>query len=235
MKNKRIVKILIFVIAIIGLSITKSYAAVEVKDSASVLTNKTISEFYDMAKEMKNPGQGLEGTNVDVKMANNYEWATVSYFANSSYGYGNETSVVANKGVSITTDVTSHYSTNGNLTGIMDWGSNPRSTMYTFTAGIITSYASKELTTSGGQSIINAAGTDNVDKFIASGGNNDFAIAKTNWTGVSWKYAGDSKDYPYSVREGLFGFGGGYYGNFTGRPCGAAYSDVTFRPVFYAN
>ena len=234
MKNKRTIKILILAIIMIAFGICNSFAAVEIKDTTNVLTNKTISEFYDMAKEMKNPGQGLEGTSVDVKMANNYEWATVSYFANSSYGYGTESTVTANKGVSVTSAVTSHYSTNGNLTGIMDWGSNPRSTMYTFTAGIITSYASKELTTSGGQSIINAAGTSAVDKFTASGGNADFSIAKTNWTGVSWKYAGDSKDYPYSVREGLFGFhGGGAVYNGV-RPCGAAYSDVTFRPVFYA-
>lgn len=65
------------------------------------------------------------------------------------------------------------------------------------------------------------------------------SIAKTNWTGVFLKHAGNSKDYPYSLREGLFGFLGGSnsvtnVGNTSSRPCGVACSDVTFRPVFYA-
>ena len=215
MKNKRIIKILIFVVAIICLNIHNSYAAVEIKDTTSVLTNKTISEFYDMAKEMKNPGQGLEGTNVNVKMANNYEWATVSYFANSSYGYANESDVTANKGKSINTSVTSHYSTNGNLTGIMDWGADPRnSKMYTYTAGIIENWKdntgniqiTKETVLSNGASIINDAGTSSVDKFRKSINAIDFSIAKTNWTGIAWNYAANNVDYPFSVRDGLFRF-----------------------------
>ena len=98
------------------LSLNYSYAAIEIKDSnQAVLTNKTISEFYDMAEEMKNVGQGLEGTTVDVKMANNYEWAVVSYFSNSSYGTAG-----AGKNTGIQLTGTSHYSTNGNITGVMD-------------------------------------------------------------------------------------------------------------------
>ncbi len=102
------VKKIIFIIIVLILNFNYSYAAIEIKDSSSeVLTNKTISEFYDMAEDMKNLGQGLEGTTVDVKMANNYEWAVVSYFSNSNYGTAG---AGQNTGTQLTG--TSHYSTN---------------------------------------------------------------------------------------------------------------------------
>lgn len=179
------------------INLNYSYAAIEIKDTTQdVLTNKTISEFYDMAEEMKNIGQGLEGTTVDVKMANNYEWAVVSYFSNSSYG---TTGAGQNTGIQLSG--TSHYSTNGNITGVMDWGKT-----YTFTAGIIESYASKTLTTAGGSSIINNAGTSKVDKFKSLSSNNDYSIAKINWYNPSFYFSADTPDYPYSLRQGLFRF-----------------------------
>lgn len=201
MKKQRIVKIITFIFVIVLLNMNNSYAAIQIKDTTdSVLTNKTISEFYDMAEEMKNAGQGLEGTTVDVKMSNNYEWAVVSYFSNSSYGTGG---VGKNTGISFDTDVKNHYSTNGNITGVMDLGKTT-----SFTAGIIASYSGKELTTVGGQSIINNAGTSSVDKFIASGESQDFSIAKTGWYS-SRSRAYQDTEYPYSTREGIFGFWGG--------------------------
>ena len=227
MKNKRIIKILIFSIIVLLININRSYAAIEIKDSTSVFTNKTISEFYDMTEEMKNPGQGLEGSTVDVKMANNYEWAAVSYFSNSIYGTAG---AGQNTGVQLADST--HKSTNGNITGIMDWGKTQ-----SFTAGIIASYNDEgvTLTTAGGQSIINAAKnpatTNRIDKFSST---SDQAIARNGWYS-SMKSLGSNSSYPYSVRTGLFGFGGGlpngYGGNFVAT--GQASSN-TFRPVFYA-
>lgn len=200
MKINKIIKIIILTIICLLLSMNFSYAAIEIKDTTqSVLTNKTISDFYDMAEEMKNAGQGLEGTNVDVKMANNYEWAVVSYFSNSSYGTGG---AGGNTGASFTTPVKEHKSTNGNITGVMDWGRT-----YTFTAGIIASYASKTFsdTVSGnGARIIANAGTNKIDKFKASDSKIDYAIAKTGWYSPSWNYAAADERYPYSLRTGLF-------------------------------
>lgn len=194
------VKKIIFIIIALILNFNYSYAAIEIKDSSSeVLTNKTISEFYDMAEDMKNLGQGLEGTTVDVKMANNYEWAVVSYFSNSNYGTAG---AGQNTGTQLTG--TSHYSTNGNITGVMDWGKT-----YTFTAGIIESYASKTLTTVGGSSIINNAGTNRVDKFKRSLTYRDYTIAKTGWYGMPINEVYEDPNHPYSYRNGLFGFAGG--------------------------
>ena len=208
---KKIVITMIFVVITLLLSYTCSYAAViESKDSTGqVVTGGTISDFYVMAEGMKGTGQGLEGTSVDVKMANNYEWALVSYFSNSPYGTGG---TGGNTGTNPQGSI--HLSTNGNVTGVMDWGKN-----ITFTAGIIDSYATKTLTTAGNltinptiNSILNAAGTGNrVDKFPQLAYNDN--IAQTVWYS-SWNYCGSNENYPYSVRNGLFGFGGGGYSTY---------------------
>ena len=239
MKNKRIIKILIFVIIVLLISINRSYAAIEIKDTTeAVFTNKTISEFYVMAEEMKNPGQGLEGSNVDVKMANNYEWAIVSYFSNSIYGTAG---AGKDKGVQLTGST--HLSTNGNITGVMDWGKTK-----SFTAGIIAKYNDEgvTLTTAGGQAIINAAKnpatTNRIDKFADTGSNNnDISIAKVLWYDDLVNFSSnDEPTDPYSMRSGLFSFlGGGWYDyRFTSHSDrstnGAASSNITFRPVFYA-
>ena len=228
MKNKRIVKIIAFIFVILLLSINKSYAAIEIKDStSSVFTNKTISEFYDMTEEMKNPGQGLEGSNIDVKMANNYEWAAVSYFSNSIYGTAG-----AGQNTGVQLENSTHLSTNGNITGIMDWGKTK-----SFTAGIIASYNDEgvTLTTAGGQSIINAAKnpatTNKIDKFSSS--SNAQAIARTGWY-RSENYMGTDSSHPYSARIGLFGFGGGNAHWFYETGAANSSGDRTFRPVFYA-
>ena len=220
MTNKRIIKILIFSIIVLLININRSYAAIEIKDSTSVFTNKTISEFYDMTEEMKNPGQGLEGSTVDVKMANNYEWAAVSYFSNSIYGTAG---AGQNTGVQLADST--HKSTNGNITGVMDWGKT-----YSYTAGIISTYANITDTTliANGQSIINAAGTSAIDKFSSTSAQ---AIARTGWYG-SWDFMYGRIDQPYSFRSGIFGFAGA--ANISERCTGAANSGITFRPVFYA-
>ena len=205
-------------------------AVIEIKDTkAQVLTGGTVSDFYVMGEGLRDSGQTLEGTNVDVKMANNYEWAVVSYFSNSAYGTAGSGQ---NSGINVNTGVKTHKSTNGNVTGVMDWGNTG-----TYTAGITKLYKEKTIVSDGNLTmdptnsvILNNADTDRVDKFGTSV--TDYSVASTGWYG-SWNHYGGSYDQkPYSVRVGIFGFISGYHGTFN-RTSGAAYSDVTFRPVFY--
>ena len=221
---------MIFMIVIFLLSYSSSYAAVlQIKNiNSATVTNYTISDFYLMAEGLTGTGQALEGTNVDVKMANNYEWAAVSYFSNSAYGTGGSG---GNSGL----NVSGKYSTNGNITGVMDWGRHR-----TYTAGIIDSYASKTLTDVGNSQIyspgtnviLNKAGTNAIDKFPNQAYNED--IAAIGWSNGG-EHFGNNENYPYSDRAGLFGFAGGHPTYVTPRRAsGAAVYDTTFRPVFYA-
>lgn len=202
--NKKITRILIIAISFIILISIKSYGAVAITKGTSVFTDRSISDFYDMCKEMKDAGQGLEGTTVDPHMATNKEWATVSYFSNSNYGTA---TVGKNTGIDVTIDEVTYQSTNGNATGVMDWGKN-----VTMTAGVISQYTDIQETdtvyTNGKSIIENATNSKYVD-IVGQVSSN--SIAKNGWYD-SWNYAGTIISSPYTVRSGLFGLsvGNGY-------------------------
>lgn len=125
--------LLIIVSTLIIIPQTYAKTSVEIKPNGNKYTNKTVSEFFDESMAMKNTGECLEGSNVDVHMATNLDWAIVSYFSNSAYGTNGEGK---NTGTSITIDGSSgHYSTNGNITGVIDWGKTT-----TYTAGLENDY-----------------------------------------------------------------------------------------------
>lgn len=221
MKKFKKIKVLILSIIFILLSTVKSYGAVVIIKGENTFTNRSISDFYNISKEMKNIGQGLESTNVDVHMATNGEWATVSYFSNSAYGTA---TVGQNKGIEIDIDGRKYLSTNGNATGIMDWGKT-----ITFTSGLISNYAEMDKSSAvytNGKSLVDNAGKDRkID--ILSSSTSAVSIGKNGWYN-SWNYLGNDLKYPYSVRSGLFGFRAGFG---DGGTSGAASTNVTFRPV----
>lgn len=195
---KSAIKILILCIGFMMMSTIKSYGAVSITKGTSVFTERSISDFYDMSKEMKDAGQGLEGTSVDVHMATNKEWATVSYFSNSNYGTATQGK---NTGLDVTVDGVTYKSTNGNATGVMDWGK-----MCTFTSGILDNYAdiadTSDQYTNGKSIIENATNSKYVDLI------NDvskLSMANNGWYTI-WGHIGTDTAFPYSTRLGLFGF-----------------------------
>lgn len=224
MKVNKIIKILTLGIIFMILSNIKSYGAVAITKGTSVFTNRTISDFYDICKEMKNVGQGLEGTDVDVHMATNKEWATVSYFSNSNYGTATQGK---NNGTSVTIDGTDYYSTNGNATGVMNWGK-----IMTYTSGVLSNYTNIGTTSTlynNGRSIIQNA-TDSVHVDLINSVSRS-SIGATGWYSTQTQM-GENTEFPYSARRGLFGILVGYpNGGYGNSGLGSASSYVTFRPV----
>lgn len=194
--------------------------SIEIKPNGNLYTNKTISEFFDESMAMKNTGECLEGSNVDVHMATNLDWAIVSYFSNSAYGTNGEGK---NTGTSITIDGSSgHYSTNGNITGIIDWGRTS-----TYTAGLRNDYKdiSDDTIQQNISSLkINASNNRYIDIFPnMNWGAFSKKIAAINWYSASVYTAG--KNNIASYRRGLFDIRGD-----NGRR-----TDITFRPVITGN
>lgn len=204
MKNKKIKISLIVIIIMMFLLVPQAYAktSIEIKPNGNVYTNKTISEFFDESISMKNTGECLEGSNVDVHMATNLDWAIVSYFSNSAYGTNR---AGQNNGTAITIDGKSgHYSTNGNITGIIDWGKT-----LTYTAGLREDYAN----------ITDDTIKQNISSLSISANNNRYIdifpsrawfdiknIAAINkWPGNGYGVHTASQDAIVAHRAGLFG------------------------------
>lgn len=190
--------LLIIVITLMISSQVYAKTSIEIKPNGNLYTNKTISEFFDESMAMKNTGECLEGSNVDVHMATNLDWAIVSYFSNSAYGTNGEGK---NTGTSITIDGSSgHYSTNGNITGVIDFGRT-----LTYTAGLRNDY--KNITDDTIQQNIsslkiNASNNRYIDIFPNMSWNASKKIAAINWYSASAYTAGENNIASY--RRGLF-------------------------------
>ena len=212
--------LLIIVSTLIIIPQTYAKTSVEIKPNGNIYTNKTVSEFFDESMAMKNTGECLEGSNVDVHMATNLDWAIVSYFSNSAYGTNGEGK---NTGTSITIDGSSgHYSTNGNITGIIDWGRT-----ITYTAGLRNDY--KNITDDTIQQNIsslkiNASNNRYIDIFPNMNWNGfSKKIAAISWYSASVYTAGENNIASY--RRGLFEI----------RVENGRRTDITFRPVITGN
>jgi len=225
MKYKKLRISILFVICMTLIIAPKVNAktSIEIKANGNIYTNKTVSEFFDESMAMKNTGESLEGSNVNVHMATNLDWAIVSYFSNSAYGTNGEGK---NTGTAITIDgKTGHYSTNGNITGVMDWGMNR-----TYTAGLRTDY----------QDITDETVKGNISSLVANVNNNRyvdiFPIAK--WRNIQ-SIAAYSQWYhdPLSVYTGgtnaIIGCRARLFAIQTNT--GFATTEGTFRPVITGN
>lgn len=201
MRKIKILSITILLIITFGIINTVN-GAIAIKEAGNtVLTGKTISEFFDMALQMKDAGQALEGTSLDPHMATNKEWAAVSYLSNSNYGTAGEGK---NTGMTVTINGNSHYSTNDNITGVIDFGKT-----FSFTAGILSEANTKitnETLKANGKSLLdNIENSSRVDN-IETGQNEIFgALNLYPDTAHSAVILGGSYEYPYSARKGLFG------------------------------
>lgn len=225
-------------ILIILISIcTYNYAAIEIVPSKNqgkdALCNTTISNSYLLCQGMTGQGESLERSVVKPHLATNKDWGAVSYLANSMYGTNTQG---RNNGLEVTINGVKYYSTTGNETGVMNWGSNPNAEKYTQTAGIINTYDN-----------LNSTAKDNVTEIFKNQdtiyvervktenftSQNTLGMAMGETRGIYSSWAGAAKDsnYPISIRSGLFGFYVGY--NFYSNTSGLADSRVTFRPVIW--
>ena len=237
-KRKVVISMILLTILI---AIPKVYAktSIEIKPNSSVVyTNKTISDFFDESLAMKAPGEGLEGLNLDVHMAKNTEWAIVSYFSNSAYGTNGEGQ---NDGVTVSINGQDYLSTNGNATGVMDFGKTG-----TYTSGIISNYTDivdneeEEEPYDWGKSIIEYV-NNNVNNTLVDliSYKDDYKVsaAARKWYGATVQVSSGSVQStwaPYSTRRGLFGIQAGSHTNLAGmaKPFGNE-PNITFRPIIW--
>lgn len=221
MKKKIGIISLLSLISIIAI-IPQSYGALASKpttvtNGSNVLVNTTVSNSYSLCQQMTRSGESLYGTTVQPHLATNKDWGAVSYLSNSIYGTNTQGQ---NTGTQITINGVNYYSTTGNASGVMNWGSNPNKELYTHTSALNQVYMNLGDTTT-------SSAYDNVIELDTAAKNNSnyvevidtWNMTKENTLGMSlseinnysfvdWKGRYASKDYPVIVRKGLFGFEG---------------------------
>ena len=237
MKVKMIFSLIIFAITIGVYHVC--YAAVEIVPSKNgkgtdQIVNTTISNSFLLCRGMKNVGESLNGTNVDPHLATNKDWGAVSYLSNSIYGTNTEGK---NRGIEVTIDNVKYYSTTPNITGVMNWGSNPNVSRSTQTSGLISNYNPETSTASEYVvELYNNRDTEYVDYVDATINTETLGMAINETNGmynVHFDTNQKNNNTPISLRTGLlsgtFGFNRFGHGNESGK----ALSHVTFRPVIW--
>lgn len=236
MRRKLLISsIILIAIIVIGRA---SYAAVEIVPSKNgkgtdQIVNTTVSNSFLLCRGMKDTGGSLKGTTVDPHLATNKDWGAVSYLSNSIYGTNTKG---ANTGVEVTIDGVKYYSTTTNITGVMNWGSNPNTTRHTQTAGLISNYDSSTSSASSNVTELNTyKDTKYVDYINPKKKSLTLGMAIQETTGMNAHYSvGVNNLYPTSVRYGLFGIRFGHNNGGT-EASGGAFNTNTFRPVIWNN
>ena len=254
---KRKVKIIsILMLLVIIILLPKSNAALVSKpttktDGSNVLVNSNISNSYVLCQNMKtDQNESLYGSSVKPHLATNKDWGAVSYLSNSIYGTNTQGQ---NTGIEITINGVKYYSTNGNTSGVMNWGSNPyrkldaRNKLFTQTAGIIKAYMNlADSTISPAHDYVTAleaAAKSNSQYVEVVEYANYTLVSDVNGTGIKeifpsfdtyCRKISNNTDVPISYRMGLFGYlfalnNGGSLGDSS--PVERNY--VTFRPVVW--
>ena len=223
------IKIMFLILVAIALGITtKSNAGLEAKGGGTVWKNITVSESYEQCYNLRNADSTLGTNSLDPQLILNKDWGAVSYLAASSYG-----AVTSYTGPSITIDGTSYYTTNGNLTGVMNLGYSN-----TQTSRLIEGYDETNTNTLKLVNNVDTKYVEIIDENRTIDGTKGQALAET-W---GWWYANAINKWPdnaawtdYSasnrvlIRSYYFKVNNGYY---YGYGNGGA-SDVTFRPVIW--
>ena len=249
--KKKVILISIMVLFMAILT-QKSYAAIEIKPSATasasgVFTNSSVSNSYLLCQKMTEKGESLYGSTVVPHLSPNKDWGAVSYLANSIYGTNSEGK---NTGVKLENiNGVAYYSTTKNVTGVMNWGANCyNGNLYTQTASLMKKYKDEVKNGTSASTARNnvtelekAALTDSRFVEVINTGSltttstTGMALAETSgYSWENWHGIGSSSDYPMFIRQGLFGFLVGDFGNGSNSTTsGAGSGYATFRPVIW--
>lgn len=239
--------IYIFIMIFIGITVTKScYCAIEIKPSPSanasnVLVSSTVSNSYLLCQGMTKQGESLYGSTVLPHLSTNADWGAVSYLSNSIYGTN---SAGKNNGVKVTMNGVVYYSTTGNNSGVMNWGSNCYKGLLTQTAGIMAQYMSDNSTSIAKENVVEIEKmASEKSRYVDIIDTKNFTINSTlgmalkevwEWTFVNYKSLGVNVNAPIMVRSGLFGFKIGPTNVDLGDSAtGSALGQTTFRPVIW--
>ena len=186
MKKKTLLIVIMFLIMLILKN--KSYAAIEIKPSPeananSVLKNTTVSNSYLLCQKMTEKGESLYGSTVLPHLSTNKDWGAVAYLLNSIYGTN---TAGKSTGIKININGVDYYSTNGNITGVMNWGVNCYQTgLFSQTSSLIKEYIDNGSESTAKDNVIELEkATLNNSRFVEIIDTKNFTAASTQGMGL---------------------------------------------------
>lgn len=226
--KRKIIMSLILIILILLISLP-NFAATEVrarKTGENVFRALTVSQSYQQCLNLKDKeGESLYGTNVIPHLTTNKDWGAVSYLAYSNYGINAKNKT----GIQVKINGTDYLSTNGNITGIMDWGKN-----WTQTSSLNSAYIENP---TGSENLILLE--ENIGTRLVEEVNTKNATNKTT-TGMAITEFGNSYgsiandvNYPVTIRQNLNVYSVAGPSGQDSISNGGKYSWVTFRPIVW--
>lgn len=121
MKGKLITSLIMLIFIL--LVATNVNAAIEIKPATTAHSNITASNSFEYCYNMRNPTSSLGNNTLDPHLTLNKDWGAVAYLGLSGYG-----TVKSITGDSCTIDGTSYTTTNGNPTGVLNFGASQTQT-----------------------------------------------------------------------------------------------------------
>lgn len=231
---KKKIKILLFILLVLMLILTtKTFAAIEIKPGTAPHTSITIDNAYNNCYNMRSPTSTLGNNTLDPHLALNKDWAAVAYLGLSAYGAINSAT-----GPTTTISENSYYTTNGNASGVLNFGTNSSNANIRFT--YVAAYAPGARAVASSNILRSKVQTKYVDSLPTSSG--DYAsVANTKAMALGeirgWKSSKNNGTYSTaghvtSVRENALGYTYTIDGS-AFCPIGDAFSTTTYRPAIW--
>lgn len=221
--REKIKYISIIAIVFLMLFTIKSNAAMAIKPGTSRWVNISVSESYQQCYNLRNSDATLGKNNLDPHLTLNKDWGAVAYLAISPYG-----KVTDSYGPQISINGTNYRTTTGNITGVMNMGSN-----HTQTSSLLGGNGNDNTT-----NLTNNLSTKYVENLSA-----ETSIENTRGQAIAetWGWFSSDKYYstssaPVGIRHGILGLGNygyGSYGNDYSIGMGKASEYSSFRPVIW--
>lgn len=179
--REKIKYISIIAIVFLMLFTIKSNAAMAIKPGTSRWVNISVSESYQQSYNLRNSDATLGKNNLDPHLSLNKDWGAVAYLAISPYG-----NVADSRGPQISINGTNYRTTTGNITGVMNMGTNYTQTSSLF--GGVGNGNTTNLTNNLNTKYVETLNTENTVE-----GTRGQALAETwGWWGSGTQYPNDS-------------------------------------------
>lgn len=222
MRNKKIIIMIVITLFALIAFVPKVNAAVQVKAGTSHQNNITMNTAFQYCYDMRYQSSTLGNNSLDPHLSTERDWGAVAYLSLSSYG-----TLRSQKGDTVSIDSRNYYSTTGNISGVLNFGSDP--TVSGDQATLVAAYRSDRMNNSNSSILWDSRYSKYVD--ILGGGAWDAINVGRALGETSGWYSSNTTYMAYTLVSRINGPLG--YHNDSNTGTGNANQYCTYRPAIW--